>query len=280
MPKQVISASEMERYGYCPLSWYLDLKGIEAEGDEVNTGVEKHKEIGDSLRDLLVEEEKSRETSTTLMTIVGMIMTVVTVAIAILWISTDSLDQGNINLGVILLIIGIGWMLVASFFLYKLLISTEKIDQLRDDYKLGEETIETPDGLTEDTPILKSRKYNLAGRPDYMIKEKDLHIPVEVKTGRRPKAPFFSHVLQIGAYCLLSEETFQKSPSHGQIRYGFENEPHHVEWEPKLKNLVVEKIEEMNDILDGKTEAHRNHKRAGKCNSCSRRNGCPERLKN
>ncbi len=277
MPKQVISASEMERYGYCPLSWYLDLKGIEAEGDEVNTGVEKHKEIGNSLRDLLKEEEKSRETSTTLMTIVGVIMTVVTAAMVILWVSTDALDQ---NLGVILLIIGIGWMLVASFFLYRLLISTEKIDQLRDDYKLGEEKIETPDGLTEDTPILKSRKYNLAGRPDYMIKENDLHIPVEVKTGRRPKAPFFSHVLQIGAYCLLSEETFQRSPSHGQIRYGFENEPHNVEWEPKLKNLVVEKIEEMNDILDEKMEAHRNHKRAGKCNNCSRRKGCPERLRN
>ena len=277
MPKQIISASEMERYGYCPLSWYLDLKGIDAEGDEVNTGVEKHKEMGDSLRNLLVEEEKSRETSTTLMTIVGMIMTLVTIAMIILWVSTDTLNQ---NIGVILLIIGIGWMLVASFFLYQLLVSTEKIDQVRDDYRLGEERIETPDGLTQDTPVLKSRKYNLAGRPDYMINEKDSHIPVEVKTGRRPKAPFFSHVLQIGAYCLLSEETFQRSPSHGQIRYGFDSEPHEVEWEPKLKNLVVEKIEEMNDILDGKTEAHRNHKRAGKCNNCSRRKGCPERLEN
>jgi CRISPR-associated exonuclease Cas4 len=183
-------------------------------------------------------------------------------------------------MGVILLIIGIGWMLIAAFFLYKLLLSTEKIDQLRDDYNLGEETIETPDGLTEETPILKSRKYNLAGRPDYMIKENDLRIPVEVKTGRRPKAPFFSHVLQIGAYCLLSEETFQSSPSHGQIRYGFESEPHNVEWEPKLKTLVLEKIEEMNDILKGRTKAHRNHKRVGKCNNCSRRKGCPERLRN
>ena len=277
MPKQVISASEMERYGYCPLSWYLDLKGIDAEGEEVNTGVEKHKAIGVSLKNLLVEEEKSKETSTTLMTIVGVIMTLVTIALVILWISTGALNQ---NMGVILLIIGIGWMLVASFFLYKLLLSTEKIDQLRDDYKLGEEMIETPDGLTEETPVLKSRKYNLAGRPDYMIKEGELRIPVEVKTGRRPKAPFFSHILQIGAYCLLSEETFRTSPSHGQIRYGFENEPHNVDWEPKLKALVTEKIEEMNDILDGRMEAHRNHKRVGKCNNCSRRKGCPERLKN
>ena len=277
MPKQIISASEMERYGYCPLSWYLDLRGIDAEGDEVNTGVEKHKVIGDSLKNLLVEEEKSRETSTTLMTIVGLIMTVVTIALIILWFSTDILRQ---NMGVILLIIGIGWMLIAAFFLYKLLLSTEKIDQLRDDYNLGEETIETPDGLTEETPVLKSRKYNLAGRPDYMIKENDLRIPVEVKTGRRPKAPFFSHVLQIGAYCLLSEETFRTSPSHGQIRYGFESEPHNVVWEPKLKTLVLEKIEEMNDILEGRTKAHRNHKRVGKCNNCSRRKGCPERLRN
>ena len=226
---------------------------------------------------LLVEEEKSRETSTTLMTIVGLIMAVVTIALIILWLSTDVLRQ---NMGVILLIIGIGWMLIAAFFLYKLLLSTEKIDQLRDDYNLGEETIETPDGLTEETPVLKSQKYNLAGRPDYMIKENDLRIPVEVKTGRRPKAPFFSHVLQIGAYCLLSEETFQKSPSHGQIRYGFENEPHNVDWEPKLKTLVLEKIEEMNDVLEGRTKAHRNHKRVGKCNNFSRRKGCPERLRN
>ena len=275
MPKQIISASEMERYGYCPLSWHLDLKGIDAEGTEVNTGVEKHKEMGDSLKNLLVEEEKSRETSTTLITVVSMIMALVTVALIILLISND-----DINLGFILLIIGIGWMLVASFFLYRLLVSTEKIDKLRDDYKLGETDIETPDGLTRETPVLKSAKFNLAGRPDYLIKDKEQRIPVEVKTGRRPKAPFFSHVLQIGAYCLLSEETFGVKPSHGQIRYGFENEPHEVKWDSDLKGLVNEKLEEMNDILKGKIEAHRNHKRVGKCNNCSRRKGCPERLKN
>ena len=275
MPKQIISASEMERYGYCPLSWYLDLEGIDAEGDEVHSGVEKHKEMGDSLKNLLVEEEKSRETSTTLMTVVAMIMTLVTLALVILLISSDQLRQ---NLGFILLIIGIGWMLVASFFLYRLLVSTEKVDKLRDDYKLGETDIETPDGLTKETPLLKSVNHNLAGRPDYLIKENEIRIPVEVKTGRRPRAPFFSHVLQIGAYCLLSEETFQRKPTHGQIRYGFDNEPHDVKWDSDLRALVIEKLEDMNDILEGKAEAHRNHKRVGKCNNCSRRKGCPERL--
>ena len=275
MPKQIISASEMERFGYCPLSWYLDLEGVDAEGDEVHSGVEKHKQMGDSLKNLLVEEEKSRETSTTLMTVVAMIMTLVTLALVILLISNDQLRQ---NLGFILLIIGIGWMLVASFFLYRLLVSTEKVDKLRDDYKLGETDIETPDGLTKETPLLKSVNHNLAGRPDYLIKENEIRIPVEVKTGRRPRAPFFSHVLQIGAYCLLSEETFQRKPTHGQIRYGFDNEPHDVKWDSDLRALVIEKLEDMNDILEGKAEAHRNHKRVGKCNNCSRRKGCPERL--
>ena len=277
MPKQIISASEMERYGYCPLSWHLDLKGVDAEGEEVNTGVEKHKEMGDSLKNLLVEEEKSRETSTTLMTVVSMIITLVSIALIVLLVSNDELRE---QFGFILLIIGIGWMLVASFFLYKLLVSTEKIDKLRDDYKLGETDIETPDGLTKETPVLKSENYNLAGRPDYLIKEGDMRIPVEVKTGRRPKAPFFSHVLQIGAYCLLSEETFPNKPGYGQIRYGFDNDPHEVKWDSDLKVLVTEKLEEMNDILKGNMEAHRNHKRVGKCNNCSRRKGCPERLEN
>ena len=84
----------------------LQLESLEhvKSGEEVTSGVEKHKEIGTSLTNLLVEEQKSRETSSTLLTVVGMIMAVVTVALIILWISTDSL---RVNLGVILLIIGI-----------------------------------------------------------------------------------------------------------------------------------------------------------------------------
>ena len=92
----------MERYGYCPLSWHLDLKGIDAEGSEVNTGVEKHKEMGDSLKNLLFEEEKSRETSNTLITVVAMIMALVTIALVILLISNNEL---RLHLGFILLII-------------------------------------------------------------------------------------------------------------------------------------------------------------------------------
>ena len=271
MSKEVISASEMERYGYCPLSWWLGRTGVDAEGSEVASGLEKHQEIGASLKTLLHEEHKSRETSSTLLTVVLYIGVLVLAALFILW--RIGSNEGNI-----IIIVSLFFMLGASFLLYRLLQSTERVDKLRDDYKLGEGEIEAPDDLTTKSPVLKSDKYNLAGRPDYILHEDGVRIPVEVKTGRRPRAPFFSHVLQTGAYCLLVEEMYGKSPPGGQLRYGLETEPHTVEWEPKLKAIVLEKLEEMNDALAGRSEVHRNHNRPGKCQNCSRRRGCSERL--
>ena len=46
MSKHIISASEMERYGYCPLSWQLDLKWNDRVGEEVTSAVEIHRAIG------------------------------------------------------------------------------------------------------------------------------------------------------------------------------------------------------------------------------------------
>ena len=271
MNKEVISASEMERYGYCPLSWLLGRTGVDAEGSEVASGLEKHQEIGASLKTLLHEEHKSRETSSTLLAVVLYIGILVLAALFILW--RIGPNEGNI-----MLIVSLFFMLGAAFLLYRLLQSTERVDKLRDDYKLGEGEIEVPDDLTAKSPVLKSDKHNLAGRPDYILHEDGVRIPVEVKTGRRPRAPFFSHVLQTGAYCLLIEEMYGKSPPGGQLRYGLETEPHTVEWEPKLKAIVLEKLEEMNDALAGRSEVHRNHNRPGKCQNCSRRRGCSERL--
>ena len=271
MSKGIISASEMERYGYCPLSWWLGRSGVEAEGSEVDSGLAKHREIGDSLRTLLFEESRSRETSSTLLAVVGYITLLVLVALFILW--RVGTFEGNI-----VLIVSLISMLAAAYLLYRLLQSTERIDQLRDDYRLGDGDIEAPDGLSDRSPILKSEKHNLAGRPDYILHEDGIRLPVEVKTGRRPSAPVFSHVLQTGAYCLLIEEATGTPPPEGQLRYGLESEPHTVEWEPKLKAIVLEKLGEMNDALAGRSEVHRNHNRPGKCRNCSRRQGCPERL--
>ena len=46
-----VSASDLERFMYCPLSWKLSKEGASGKGDAVEGGVEKHKEIHDEMND-------------------------------------------------------------------------------------------------------------------------------------------------------------------------------------------------------------------------------------
>ena len=46
-----VSASDLERLMYCPLSWKLSKEGASGKGDAVEGGVEKHKEIHDEMND-------------------------------------------------------------------------------------------------------------------------------------------------------------------------------------------------------------------------------------
>ena len=75
------------------------------------------------------------------------------------------------------------------------------------------------DKIDDSSDILVSKKYNISGRPDSIITLDDKYIPLELKTGRVPKGPYFSHILQIAAYCLLVEETYKVTPPHGIIKY-------------------------------------------------------------
>lgn len=270
----MISASDVERYGYCPLSWWLSIRGVDAEGEEIEEGLKAHKDLGDSLKTLVHEERQSRQTSSTLLYIVAGTVSLVLISLIIFaWIFPEW--------GELLLVVALGWLLVSAALLYKLLLMTENIEDLRDKYGV-EGVVESIDD-NDNAPVLKSTKYNLCGRPDYVQNLESEHIPVEVKTGRKPKAPFFSHILQLGAYCLLVEEETGEAPPYGHIKYGFDSEPHEIDWGRSekgalLRATVMEKLDEMNTILDGKRDAHRNHNRAGKCAHCSRKEACPERL--
>jgi CRISPR-associated exonuclease Cas4 len=46
-----VSASDLERFMYCPLSWQLAKEGASGKGDAVEGGVEKHKEIHHEMND-------------------------------------------------------------------------------------------------------------------------------------------------------------------------------------------------------------------------------------
>lgn len=71
-----------------------------------------------------------------------------------------------------------------------------------------------------DRPLVSSR-YRLVGRPDYLVRTANGdRVPVEVKAAAlRGAPPHSGHVLQLGAYCLLVEDTQGRRPTYGILRY-------------------------------------------------------------
>jgi CRISPR-associated exonuclease Cas4 len=127
--------------------------------------------------------------------------------------------------------------------------------------------------------LFKSQKLRISGRPDAIIEVDGKAIPVELKTGKVPQGPYFSHILQLGAYGLLMEEEYGTLPPYGLIKYGPKGEEKEfkVEMDKRLMFTLAGKIGEMRLSLES-GEAHRNHNRPGKCTNCSRRKNCPESL--
>ena len=46
-----LSASDLERHAYCPLSWHLSKTGVSGEGEAIERGKRKHEEIHKAMDD-------------------------------------------------------------------------------------------------------------------------------------------------------------------------------------------------------------------------------------
>jgi len=175
----------------------------------------------------------------------------------------------------ILQAVSLAWLVGACYFLYHSLKRFELAMFKRKKHSVHHE-ISYVDSQEKKPKLFISKKYGISGRPDYVLMIGEEHVPVELKTGRVPRGPLFSHIMQVAAYCVLMEEEFGLAPSYGIIRYGqVENE---VEYDDGLKELVLKKADEMRNFLKNGGGVHRNHNKPGKCKHCSRRNVCPEKL--
>ncbi len=321
-----ISASDLERYSYCPLSWWLG-RGVEITSEPLQKGEERHGEFSGDLKAIVSMEERASIWERMVMvfsitaTGLGLLglslvwpgswsLSAVLAVISIIWIAAAIIllylsaslkdksrsakyGQGVTMAAIVAMLIALNsvtilnpdpplaqvveglallWLIAASLALYFSASSNRKaLSKRREQMIEGE--IRYVD--TGEAPLLRSEKYGLTGRPDYVIEANGELIPVEIKTGRKPRGPLFSHVLQVAAYGLIVEDVMGKPVSHGVLRYG--DEEHEIELDQDLRNLVLSKLEEMRKKeLTGKV--HRNHNRPGKCRSCSRRDLCPERL--
>lgn len=115
----------------------------------------------------------------------------------------------------------------------------------------------------------------LTGKPDYLIEKDGLILPVEVKSGRAPGAPYDSHIYQLAAYCLLVERTYGKRPPYGIIHYP--SRDFAIDYTPALESALLDLLAEMRQA-ETHREVPRSHEVPQRCRGCGFRDSCDRAL--
>jgi CRISPR-associated exonuclease Cas4 len=130
-------------------------------------------------------------------------------------------------------------------------------------------------GLKQQSLVVED--YDLVGKPDLVLEENGFYIPVELKTGRSPRQPYDSHVMQLMAYCLLLESHYEVRPPHGLLRFTQDDKEFRIAYTPEREAQLKAILERMKTFQEAE-DVHRNHRNANKCRACSFFEVCAERL--
>ena len=103
-----ISASDIERYGYCPLNWWLKRRGVSEVGPGLKKGTLKHIEVAKDL-DKLRKEENTLQISEFNIKVFG----IIAVILAINGIAIITPEQ---YIGNFLIFSAILWLVVAVMY--------------------------------------------------------------------------------------------------------------------------------------------------------------------
>ncbi len=96
---------------------------------------------------------------------------------------------------------------------------------------------------------LFSPRYGLVGKPDFILHTKDGLLPLEIKSAERPKAPYFSHVMQLISYCLLMEEERGVRPKYGFLQY-HGGGPFSITYTENQRSFLINTIDDMKRHVD------------------------------
>ena len=140
-----------------------------------------------------------------------------------------------------------------------------------------------PDGsiIFEDagrnTRVLVSRRHGLQGKPDYILRDHAGVIPVELKSGLKPRGgqPHRAHVMQLAAYFLLMEDVMRAQAAYGLVQYS--DGALRVENSPQLRAELLAVAGEMRQALRVRN-VPRSHEQPRRCRACSLAYVCGQRL--
>lgn len=122
---------------------------------------------------------------------------------------------------------------------------------------------------------LFSNTYQLTGKPDYLVRERNRIIPVEVKSRAAPSEPYLSHVMQLAAYCLLVEDVLGAAAPFGYVHY--RDGTFKVEFTRALRAELLRLLADMRKAAHAR-QVHRSHEHAGRCAHCGYQEVCGESL--
>jgi CRISPR-associated exonuclease Cas4 len=115
----------------------------------------------------------------------------------------------------------------------------------------------------------------LTGKPDYLLEQDGRLIPVEVKTGRTPAAPYDAHIFQVAVYCLLVQKTYGERPPYGLIHYP--NRDFAVDYTPTLESALLDLLANIRRD-ESRSNVRRSHDDAQRCHRCGFRHACDQKL--
>jgi len=122
---------------------------------------------------------------------------------------------------------------------------------------------------------LTDRELGLTGKPDYLVEKDGRIIPVEVKTGHTPSAPYDSHIFQVAAYCLLVERTYGKRPPYGIIHYP--SRDFAVDYTAELESSLLDQLADIKRD-EVRSNVLRSHEDPARCRGCGFKKVCDQSL--
>ncbi len=111
-PVKFISAGDLEKYSYCPLSWWQSSEH-EGEGDELVKGIKEHELLGKSLWKIEATETSARQSEKLVFW-----WAVVATIVAIIGLEVLPFKEAT-EISEVLGAVALIWILAASYFLYK-----------------------------------------------------------------------------------------------------------------------------------------------------------------
>ncbi len=127
--------------------------------------------------------------------------------------------------------------------------------------------------LDLDRRTLYSPTYDIAARPDRIVKEDGFAVPEERKGSPRV---YPSHVAQLGAQLIVMEDVYGIRPPYGYVITG-DRVRHKIPNTPELREMVLRYAAEIRAMKRNPHQPIPVRQPPAKCRACGMREGCGQR---